>query len=181
MENRITRAAKRDQLTEEQRSKHKGFSQWDSYSSIRDHDTILQILIDGRDPNARDIEGYPLPTLVYFAREKRPQYPHNFKAGAMNALIRVSGKISNGQIIHNFSEGFKNVTKNEIYSSSFRVSIEVEFHDVSLFPQYSSLWFIPFAYVISANIFILATRLSDPTPSGRRAGDPDHARRVLPV
>ncbi|TXG67985.1 hypothetical protein EZV62_009260 [Acer yangbiense] len=161
MENRITRAAKIDQLTEEQRSKHKGFSQWDSYSSIRDHDTILQILIDGRDPNARDIEGYLLPTLVYLAREKRPQHPHNFKAGAMNTLIRVSGKIRNGQIIHNvdcdmysndsqsvrdalcffmdgekgqevafvqFSEGFKNVTKNEIYGSSFRVVREVEFH-----------------------------------------------------
>ncbi|KAK2640208.1 hypothetical protein Ddye_028003 [Dipteronia dyeriana] len=152
MENRITRAAKVDQLTEEQQSKHKGFSHWDSYSSIRDHDTILQILIDRRDRNARDIEGYSLPTLVYLAREKRPQYPHNFKAGAMNALIRVSGKISNGQIIHNvdcdmysndsqsvrdalcffmdeekgqevafvqFSEGLKNVTKNEIYVAHF--------------------------------------------------------------
>ncbi|KAK1584491.1 hypothetical protein Q3G72_033449 [Acer saccharum] len=117
MENRITRAAKIDQLTEEQRSKHKGFSQWDSYSSIRDHDTILQILIDGRDPNARDIEGYSLPTLVYLAREKRPQHPHNFKAGAMNALIRVSGKISDGQIIHNVD-----------CDISFRVGMEVEFH-----------------------------------------------------
>lgn len=28
-----------------------------------------------------------LPTLVYLAREKRPQHPHNFKAGAMNALV----------------------------------------------------------------------------------------------
>jgi hypothetical protein len=28
-----------------------------------------------------------LPTLVYMAREKRPQWPHNFKAGAMNALV----------------------------------------------------------------------------------------------
>lgn len=34
-----------------------------------------------------DNEGQPLPTLVYLAREKRPQYPHNFKAGAMNALV----------------------------------------------------------------------------------------------
>ncbi|KAL5802192.1 hypothetical protein ACOSQ4_030497 [Xanthoceras sorbifolium] len=161
MENQIGRAAKLGRLSGEQRSKHKGFSQWDSYSSIRDHDTILQILVDGRDPNARDIEGCSLPTLVYLAREKRPQHPHNFKAGAMNALIRVSEKISSGQIIHNvdcdmysndsqsvrdalcffmdeekgqevafvqFSEGFKNVTKNEIYGSSFRVGMEVEFH-----------------------------------------------------
>ncbi|KAK2640140.1 hypothetical protein Ddye_027935 [Dipteronia dyeriana] len=155
------RAAKLGRLSEEQRSKHKGFSQWETYSSKQDHDTILQILIDGRDGKARDIEGCSLPTLVYLAREKKPQHPHNFKAGAMNALIRVSGKISNGKIIHNvdcdmysnnsksvrdalcffmdeekgqevafvqFSESFQNVTKNEIYGSSFRVAIEVEFH-----------------------------------------------------
>lgn len=47
----------------------------------------LKILIDGRDPNAVDNEGCALPTLVYLAREKRPQYFHNFKAGAMNALV----------------------------------------------------------------------------------------------
>ena len=34
-----------------------------------------------------DIEGQPLPTLVYLAREKKPQFHHNFKAGAMNALV----------------------------------------------------------------------------------------------
>ncbi|KAK4849895.1 hypothetical protein QYF36_001859 [Acer negundo] len=71
---------------------------WDSYSSRQDHDTILQILIDGKDPLAIDIEGCALPTLVYLAREKRPQHPHNFKAGAMNSLIRVSSKISNGPV-----------------------------------------------------------------------------------
>ena len=39
------------------------------------------------DKNAMDIDGRQLPTLVYMAREKRPQCPHNFKAGAMNALV----------------------------------------------------------------------------------------------
>ena len=34
-----------------------------------------------------DIDGGRLPTLVYMAREKRPQWPHNFKVGAMNALV----------------------------------------------------------------------------------------------
>ncbi|XP_030928219.1 cellulose synthase-like protein E1 [Quercus lobata] len=101
MENRIENAAKLAEIPEELRSKHKGFSQWDSYSSQRDHDTILQILIDGRDPNAKDKDGFVLPTLVYLAREKRPQHHHNFKAGAMNALIRVSSEISNGPIILN--------------------------------------------------------------------------------
>ena len=35
-----------------------------------------------------DIDGGRLPTLVYMAREKRPQWSHKFKAGAMNALVR---------------------------------------------------------------------------------------------
>ncbi|XVF70906.1 hypothetical protein PTKIN_Ptkin11bG0200100 [Pterospermum kingtungense] len=101
MENRIEAATKLGHLSEEISSKHKGFSQWDSYVSQGDHDTILQILIDGKDPIATDVEGCRLPTLVYLAREKRPQHLHNFKAGAMNALIRVSSKISKGQIILN--------------------------------------------------------------------------------
>ncbi|XP_057515796.1 cellulose synthase-like protein E6 isoform X1 [Amaranthus tricolor] len=81
---------------------HKGFLQWkSSFSSKIDHDTILQILIDNRDSKAKDVEGCTLPTLVYLAREKRPQHFHNFKAGAMNALIRISSKISNAPIILN--------------------------------------------------------------------------------
>ena len=44
-------------------------------------------MIDGKDANSTDIEGCAMPTLVYLAREKRPQHPHNFKAGAMNALV----------------------------------------------------------------------------------------------
>ncbi|PPS16922.1 hypothetical protein GOBAR_AA03675 [Gossypium barbadense] len=100
MKNQVENVAKLGRLPEVH-LRHKGFSEWDSYSSRHDHDTILQILIDGKDPNAKDSEGCVLPTLVYVAREKRPQYFHNFKAGAMNALIRVSSAISNGQIVLN--------------------------------------------------------------------------------
>ncbi|KAI3795676.1 hypothetical protein L1987_38333 [Smallanthus sonchifolius] len=46
-----------------------------------------------------DIEAQILLKLVYVAREKRTRYSHNFKAGALNALIRVSSVISNGPII----------------------------------------------------------------------------------
>ncbi|KAJ1441227.1 Nucleotide-diphospho-sugar transferase [Sesbania bispinosa] len=101
MESRIENAAKLGQVAEEVRSKHKAFSQWDSYSSRHDHDTILQILLHGKDLSAKDVEGNVMPTLVYLAREKRPHFPHNFKAGAMNSLIRVSSMISNGKVILN--------------------------------------------------------------------------------
>ncbi|OVA05277.1 Cellulose synthase [Macleaya cordata] len=40
-----------------------------------------------------------LPRLVYVSRERRPTYPHRFKAGALNALLRVSGIISNAPYI----------------------------------------------------------------------------------
>ncbi|OMO55276.1 Cellulose synthase [Corchorus olitorius] len=101
MKMRIETTTKLNRIPEEIRKQHKGFREWDFVSSKRDHQTILQILIDGRDSNAVDIEGKPLPTLVYLAREKRPQFHHNFKAGAVNALIRVSSRISNGPIILN--------------------------------------------------------------------------------
>ncbi|GAB2284785.1 Belongs to the glycosyltransferase 2 [Dionaea muscipula] len=161
MESRIQASTKLGKIPEEVHAAHKGFSGWHSYSSCRDHDTILEILVDGRDPNAKDIEGRPLPTLVYLAREKRPQYFHNFKAGALNALVRVSSKISNGQIVLNvdsdmyssnsqavrdalcllmdekqsqqiayvqFAQRFTNLTKNDLYAGSLRITMQVDFH-----------------------------------------------------
>jgi len=127
MEKRIEDATKLKRVPQEARSKHRGFSQWDSYSSKRDHDTILQvncliqftslvfpypfrrdhgtinlvnaifyilfyqILLHKKDPdNSKDVHRFMLPTLVYLAREKRPQYHHNYKAGAMNSLVYIT-------------------------------------------------------------------------------------------
>ncbi|CAJ1876326.1 unnamed protein product [Sphenostylis stenocarpa] len=52
-------------------------------------------LIDTTDVDIR------LPMLVYVSREKRPEYDHNKKAGAMNALVRTSAIMSNGPFILN--------------------------------------------------------------------------------
>ncbi|KAF8409748.1 hypothetical protein HHK36_005827 [Tetracentron sinense] len=101
MKERIEAAVELGRISEEIREQHKGFSEWNSKVRKHDHQTILQVLIDGRNANAMDTQGHRLPTLVYLAREKRPQYHHNFKAGAMNALIRVSSQITNGSIILN--------------------------------------------------------------------------------
>ncbi|CAK9182210.1 unnamed protein product [Ilex paraguariensis] len=96
MEKRINNAMKLGRIPDKLRREHKGFREWDVFSSKRDHHTILQMLVDGRDTNTVDNEGKPLPTLVYLAREKRPQYHHNFKAGALNALVEFLGHDSNG-------------------------------------------------------------------------------------
>ncbi|XP_010252795.1 PREDICTED: cellulose synthase-like protein E6 [Nelumbo nucifera] len=101
MVDRIETTSVLGKVSEEIIKEHQGFLEWGSGSNPRNHPTILQILIDGRDPNVVDMEGQRLPTLVYLAREKRPHHHHNFKAGAMNALIRVSSGLSNGQVIMN--------------------------------------------------------------------------------
>ncbi|KAK2984238.1 hypothetical protein RJ640_010197 [Escallonia rubra] len=159
-------------ISDDLRKEHKGFREWDLVANRRDRQTILQILIDGRETKAVDVEGQPLPTLVYLAREKRPKFHHNFKAGALNALLRVSSRISDSPIVltvdcdmySNNSESvrnamcffmdeerghdiafvqypqqFDNITKNDIYSSSLRVIMEM-----------SNPWTLAFAYVMIA-------------------------------
>ncbi|OEL33690.1 Cellulose synthase-like protein E6 [Dichanthelium oligosanthes] len=120
MTERIDSAVQSANVPGEIRVKHKGFSEWSTVITSKDHQPIVQVLIDGKDRDAVDNEGNVLPTLVYMAREKRPQYHHNFKAGAMNSLvqslvfisplplnilnqyiIRVSSVISNSPIILN--------------------------------------------------------------------------------
>nr|CAD1825618.1 unnamed protein product [Ananas comosus var. bracteatus] len=48
-----------------------------------------------------DTEGNELPRLVYVSREKRPGFQHHKKAGAMNALIRVSAVLTNAPFMLN--------------------------------------------------------------------------------
>ncbi|KAL6975182.1 hypothetical protein U1Q18_023977 [Sarracenia purpurea var. burkii] len=43
MENRISSAMKQGRISESISSEHRGFSQWNSFSSRHDHDTILQV------------------------------------------------------------------------------------------------------------------------------------------
>ncbi|XP_078163906.1 cellulose synthase-like protein E6 [Carex rostrata] len=101
MTNRIDSILVSGKVPEELKANHKGFIQWTPEMTSKNHPPIVQILIDGKDPNALDNDGNALPTMVYMAREKNPEYHHNFKAGAMNSLIRVSSVISNSPIILN--------------------------------------------------------------------------------
>ncbi|XP_054817887.1 cellulose synthase-like protein E6 isoform X1 [Prosopis cineraria] len=101
MKSEIDTVVEKGKVPDAVRSQHRGFSEWNAKATKQNHHPIVQIIIDGRDTNAVDDDGFPLPTLVYVAREKRPNVPHHFKAGAMNALIRVSSEISNGAIILN--------------------------------------------------------------------------------
>ncbi|XP_009624029.1 cellulose synthase-like protein E6 [Nicotiana tomentosiformis] len=101
MKTRIEAAIESGSIPCEIKAQHKGFSEWNSKVTKHDHHSIVQILIDGRNHNMADVDGNRLPTLVYMSREKKPKWPHNFKAGSMNSLIRVSSQISNAPIILN--------------------------------------------------------------------------------
>ncbi|XP_028807306.1 probable cellulose synthase A catalytic subunit 6 [UDP-forming] isoform X2 [Neltuma alba] len=48
-----------------------------------------------------DMDGNQLPCLVYVSREKRPKFKHHKKAGALNALVRVSAVLSNAPYVLN--------------------------------------------------------------------------------
>nr|XP_016511297.1 PREDICTED: cellulose synthase A catalytic subunit 8 [UDP-forming]-like [Nicotiana tabacum] len=65
----------------------------------RDHPGMIQVFLGHS--GAHDIEGNELPRLVYVSREKRPGYQHHKKAGAENALIRVSAVLTNAPYILN--------------------------------------------------------------------------------
>ncbi|XP_057836478.2 cellulose synthase-like protein E6 [Cryptomeria japonica] len=97
MKYRINKTVERGTVPEHKCKEHNGFKEWKPEMSSRDHPSIVQVLLErGKDTN---VEGHDLPSLVYVSREKRPGNPHNFKAGALNVLIRVSSLMSNAPFI----------------------------------------------------------------------------------
>ncbi|KAJ9560676.1 hypothetical protein OSB04_005836 [Centaurea solstitialis] len=68
-------------------------------NNVRDHPGMIQVFLGNN--GVRDVEGNELPRLVYVSREKRPGFDHHKKAGAMNALIRVSAVITNAPFMLN--------------------------------------------------------------------------------
>ncbi|KAE8672089.1 Cellulose synthase A catalytic subunit 7 [Hibiscus syriacus] len=68
-------------------------------NNTRDHPGMIQVYLGSA--GALDIDGKELPRLVYVSREKRPGYQHHKKAGAENALVRVSAVLTNAPFILN--------------------------------------------------------------------------------
>ncbi|GJN38759.1 hypothetical protein PR202_gb27828 [Eleusine coracana subsp. coracana] len=67
----------------------------------RDHPAMIQVLLGH--PGDEDAEGHELPRLFYVSREKRPGFQHHEKAGALNALLRVSALLTNGAYVLNLN------------------------------------------------------------------------------
>ncbi|CAN7002117.1 unnamed protein product, partial [Brassica rapa subsp. trilocularis] len=68
-------------------------------NNTRDHPGMIQVFLGQN--GGLDAEGNELPRLVYVSREKRPGFLHHKKAGAMNALVRVSAVLTNGPFLLN--------------------------------------------------------------------------------
>ncbi|XP_045804574.1 cellulose synthase-like protein B4 [Trifolium pratense] len=62
----------------------------------RNHPSIVKVILENKDGLSDT-----LPHLIYVSREKRPKYEHNYKAGAMNVLTRVSGLMTNAPFMLN--------------------------------------------------------------------------------
>lgn len=68
-------------------------------NNVRDHPGMIQVFLG--QSGGHDMDGNELPRLVYVSREKRPGFNHHKKAGAMNALIRVSSVLTNAPYLLN--------------------------------------------------------------------------------
>ncbi|RVX04163.1 Cellulose synthase-like protein G1 [Vitis vinifera] len=73
------------------------FSRWTDGFTSQNHPAVIQVLLEcGQD---EDVMGHTMPNLVYVSRGKSIKLPHNFKAGALNALLRVSATMTNAPVI----------------------------------------------------------------------------------
>ncbi|XP_056158686.1 probable cellulose synthase A catalytic subunit 8 [UDP-forming] [Syzygium oleosum] len=70
-------------------------------NNVRDHPGMIQVFLGHN--GGHDADGNELPQLIYVSREKRPGFRHHNKAGAMNALVRVSGILTNGPFLLNLN------------------------------------------------------------------------------
>ncbi|KAM7525905.1 hypothetical protein LguiA_015807 [Lonicera macranthoides] len=102
MKTRVENVVEKGKVSEEfitNEDEREVFNKWNCQGLFtrQDHPTIIQVLLEsGKDI---DIGGRWMPNLIYLSRQKCRRSPHHFKAGALNALVRVSAVMSNAPII----------------------------------------------------------------------------------
>ncbi|TKW28710.1 hypothetical protein SEVIR_3G346501v4 [Setaria viridis] len=79
----------------EEASKEKSISRSWTKEKRQDHDAYVEIITAGEEEDDDQQGEETMPLLVYVSRQKRRASPHHFKAGALNALLRVSSLVSN--------------------------------------------------------------------------------------
>ncbi|XP_057510308.1 cellulose synthase-like protein G3 [Actinidia eriantha] len=100
MKGRVENVVERGKVEDEYitcEEEREAFNKWTEGFTRQDHPTVIQILLEnGRD---KDIASQSMPNLIYVSRQKSKTSPHHFKAGALNALLRVSSIMTNAPII----------------------------------------------------------------------------------
>ncbi|KAG9448223.1 hypothetical protein H6P81_014351 [Aristolochia fimbriata] len=98
MKARIERVMEVGQMEEVCEAEEGLFKLWRVQGFTRqDHPPVIQPLLQSEKDS--DVGGGKIPNLIYLSREKSRTHHHHFKAGALNALLRVSGRMSDAPFI----------------------------------------------------------------------------------
>ncbi|CAN1299854.1 Cellulose synthase-like protein G3 [Linum perenne] len=103
MKDKIERVMEKGTVDEEyitSDAERHAFNKWTATSaafSTNHHPSIIQVLLHNKE--CKDKSGGLLPNLIYVTREKSKTTHHNFKAGALNVLLRVSAVMTNAPLI----------------------------------------------------------------------------------
>lgn len=84
-------------ISDANEQERKAFDKWSKGFTRQNHPTVIQVLLESG--KHEDISGNSMPNLIYVSRQKSTTSPHHFKAGALNALLRVSAIMTNAPII----------------------------------------------------------------------------------
>ncbi|KAK9267620.1 hypothetical protein L1049_010051 [Liquidambar formosana] len=110
MKKRIETTAKLGQISEDKRKEHKGFHEWDLVSNRHDHQAIVQIRVSSRISNGSIILNVDCD-----------MYSNNSES-VRDALCFLMDEEKGHEIAYvQYPQKFNNLTKNDIYGTSFRV------------------------------------------------------------
>ncbi|KAK1382326.1 Cellulose synthase [Heracleum sosnowskyi] len=100
MKTRVEYQLKRGKVSDEyifSEQERKIFDKWSNDFTPTNHPTLIQVLLESC--KDKDVSGTCMPNLIYVSREKNSLFSHQYKAGALNALLRVSAIMTNAPLV----------------------------------------------------------------------------------
>nr|GMC70591.1 cellulose synthase-like protein H1 [Ipomoea batatas] len=136
MKDEYSKLCRKIEEASEESVSHELMDEFSVFANIdrRDHPAIIKVIWENKESVDN---GDGVPHLIYISREKRPMHPHHFKAGAINALIRVSGVMTNAPFMLNVDcDFYVNDSKVVLHAMCFFLGVKDE-KDVGFvqFPQ----------------------------------------------
>ncbi|GFS45167.1 cellulose synthase like E1 [Actinidia rufa] len=136
MKCRIESAIENGSISKDIRDQHTGFSEWNSEVTKQDHQSIVQILIDGRNLDEVDDDGRQLPTLIRVSSEisNAPiilnldcdMYSNHSDALQEAVCFFVDEERGHKISYVQYPQCFDNITTNDIYSNVANAVNEIE-------------------------------------------------------